>query len=104
MVAESRSTACLATVRDIVYAGSVVKLHLALADGTPIVALRSPSDPPFASGASVHIHWPAEPGRACRRLTVVAAHGTPATGMHADRPRAGEPAAADRPSWPARFP
>lgn len=51
-----------ATVRDIVYAGSVVKLHLALADGTTIVALRSPSDPAFASGASVHVRWPASQG------------------------------------------
>jgi spermidine/putrescine transport system ATP-binding protein len=51
-----------ATVRDVVYAGSVVKLHLALADGTAIVALRSPSDPPFASGASVQIRWPASQG------------------------------------------
>jgi spermidine/putrescine transport system ATP-binding protein len=51
-----------ATVRDIVYAGPVVKLHLALADGTAIVALRPPSDPPFASGASVQIRWPASQG------------------------------------------
>jgi ABC-type Fe3+/spermidine/putrescine transport system ATPase subunit len=51
-----------ATVRDIVYAGSVVKLHMALADGTTLVALRSPSDPSFASGASVHVQWPASQG------------------------------------------
>jgi spermidine/putrescine transport system ATP-binding protein len=51
-----------ASVRDIVYAGSVVKLHLALADGTTVVAHRAPSDAPFATGARVEIRWPSSQG------------------------------------------
>jgi spermidine/putrescine transport system ATP-binding protein len=51
-----------AIVRDIVYAGSVVKLHLMLTDGTVLVAHRAPSDPPFEIGAGVEARWPSSEG------------------------------------------
>ena len=51
-----------AVVRDVVYAGSVVKVHAAVADGTTLVALRAPADPPVATGAVVHVQWPVERG------------------------------------------
>lgn len=51
-----------ATVRDIVYAGSVVKVHAALADGVTLVALRAPADPPVATGDAVTIGWAADRG------------------------------------------
>ena len=51
-----------AIVRDIVYAGSVVKLHLILTDGAILVAHRAPSDPPFEIGAGVEVRWPSSQG------------------------------------------
>jgi spermidine/putrescine transport system ATP-binding protein len=51
-----------ATVRDIVYAGSVVKVHAVLADGATLVALRAPADPPVTTGAQVHVRWAADRG------------------------------------------
>ena len=51
-----------AIVRDIVYVGSVVKLHLILEDDTILVAHRAPSDSPFEIGAGVEVRWPSSQG------------------------------------------
>jgi spermidine/putrescine transport system ATP-binding protein len=59
---DGRGNQLPATVRDIVYAGSVVKVHAVLADGVTLVALRAPADPPVATGDAVHVTWAADRG------------------------------------------
>jgi spermidine/putrescine transport system ATP-binding protein len=49
-------------VTDVVYAGSLDRIHITLSDGTVIVAHRPPSRVRLAAGEQVRVVWPAERG------------------------------------------
>jgi len=49
-------------VTDVVYAGSLDRIHITLSDGTVVVAHRPPSRTRIAAGEQVRVVWPAERG------------------------------------------
>ena len=48
---------------DAVYAGSVLRLHVALPGGKPVVGERRPPSTVATNGAAVTLAWPVEQGR-----------------------------------------